>query len=229
MLVGMTKFNDLQIIDSWKKNVRPWVTAIREGQIASRVAVTNEAIVTVVLQRQPKTVLDIGCGEGWLVRELARLGINALGVDVVPEFIDIAKQAGSGRFQTLAYEEVNADTLNETFDVVVCNFSLLGKESVECLFQRVPSLLNVGGAFIVQTLHPVAACGEQPYRDGWREGSWTGFSDQFCDPAPWYFRTLETWLALYAANGFKQTIFLEPLNPNTTQRASVIFVGELSV
>jgi hypothetical protein len=29
-------------------------------------------------------------------------------------------------------------------------------------------LLNAGGTAIVQTLHPVIACGDAPYVDGWR-------------------------------------------------------------
>jgi hypothetical protein len=32
-----------------------------------------------------------------------------------------------------------------------------------------------GGYLIVQTLHPLAACGDNPYRDGWSAGNWLGF------------------------------------------------------
>ncbi|MBI1423224.1 MAG: methyltransferase domain-containing protein [Gammaproteobacteria bacterium] len=225
----MPKFNDLQIIRSWQKNVRPWVKAIQQGEIESRVTITNKAIVDAVLQYGPKTVLDIGCGEGWLVRELTQHGVAALGIDVVEEFIDIANQGGYGRFLTLAYEDISADNIKETFDVVACNFSLLGKESVEHVFQQVPSLLNRGGAFIVQTLHPVAVCGDQAYADGWREGSWAGFSDQFTEPAPWYFRTIESWKNLFMDNGMRLVDIRESLNLETQLRASIIFIAEETV
>lgn len=207
-------------------NVQPWARAVRNGEIESRTLVTNQAIVEAVLQRRPKTVLDIGCGEGWLVHELAGRGMEVLGVDAVPEFIDMAKQAGAGRFQTLAYADLTREKLKDKFDVVVCNFSLLGKESVEHLFQHIPSLLNADGALLIQTLHPITACGDLPYADGWREGSWAGFNEQFSDPAPWYFRTLETWLALFAANGFRHTSYSEPVHPTTRLPVSIIFVGE---
>lgn len=223
----MKKFNDHQIVASWQKNVRSWIDAISKGEIESRLLVTNNTVVDAIVSRSPTTVLDVGCGEGWLVRALAIRGIDALGVDVVPEFIAFAEKAGAGRFRSLAYADVSLTALNETFDVVVCNFSLLGEESVNQLFRQVPPLLKAGGAFIVQTLHPVVSCGENEYADGWRAGSWSGFSDQFSDPAPWYFRTVDTWTALFQENGFHLSEIREPVNPKTKVPASIIFIAEL--
>jgi len=221
----MKKFTDRQIVDSWKKNVQPWVTAIREGEIESRLLVTNKAIVDAVIERTPKTVLDVGCGEGWLVRELGKVGINSLGIDVIPELIEFAQKEGGGRFKSLSYEDLSGNILQEKFDAIVCNFSLLGNESVINVFRQAPSLLNEGGSLIVQTIHPVAGCGECNYQDGWREGSWAGFSNKFCNPAPWYFRTLETWTNLLLDNGFNICKILEPLNPKIKIPASIVFIG----
>lgn len=224
----MKPLSDQQIIDSWKKNVQPWVAAVREGKIESRLLVTNQAIIDAVLAASPGSVLDVGCGEGWLVRELEGAGINALGVDVVPELIEYARKQGGGRFRSLAFEALSGDVLQERFDVIVCNFSLLGNESVTRFFQQAPSLLNEGGSLIVQTIHPVAGCGDGEYEDGWREGSWAGFSDKFRDPAPWYFRTMHTWETLFLNHGFSLSEILEPLHPITETPASVIFTGVLS-
>ena len=219
-------FSDAKIVESWGKNAQSWPVAVREGQIESRKQITDQAIVDAILNRSPRSVLDIGCGEGWLVRELATRNIHVVGVDVVPALIEAAQRAGGGDFRAMSYEEIAAGKLRVSVDAIVCNFSLLGKESVEGVFRATPSLLDSHGAFIVQTLHPVTACGDLPYRDGWREGSWAGFSTDFSDPAPWYFRTLESWIKLFVDSGFRLREIREPLHPKTQKPASVIFIGE---
>lgn len=219
-------FSDAKIVESWGINALPWTAAVREGQIESRKQITDHAIIDAILSRLPRSVLDIGCGEGWLVRELAARNMHVVGTDVVPKLIEEAQRSGGGDFRVLSYEEIAAGKLRVSVDVVACNFALLGKESVEGVFGAVPSLLKSHGTFVVQTLHPVMACGDLPYRDGWREGSWAGFSTDFSNPAPWYFRTLENWIKLFVDSGFRLREVREPRHPKTQKPASIIFVGE---
>ncbi|MEJ2061593.1 MAG: class I SAM-dependent methyltransferase [Gammaproteobacteria bacterium] len=221
----MSALTDEHIVRSWHGNADAWVTAVREGQIESRRAVTDQAIVDAVLSQCPGSVLDVGCGEGWLARELAAHNIRVTGVDVVPGLVEAANRAGGGDFRVVAYEDLASVGLRVPVDAVVCNFSLLGKESVEAVFRAVPSLLANNGVFIVQTLHPITACGDQPYEDGWREGSWAGFGNEFTDPAPWYFRTLESWERLFTDNGFRLVEIREPVHPKSGVPASVIFAA----
>ena len=218
--------NDDRVIESWQKNAIPWAAAVRANQIESRSLVTNQAIVDAVLGRAPSRALDIGCGEGWLVRALSSHGIEAIGIDVVPELIEQAKRAGGGTFRVSSYEHLVAAEPETRVDVAIANFSLIGKEPVERLIRGIPALLAPGGAFIVQTLHPAASCGELPYEDGWRPGSWAGFGEEFTDPAPWYFRTLESWSRLIKGSGLDLIETLEPINPKTGKPASVIFIAE---
>lgn len=225
---GAPPLSDAKIVDSWRKNAAPWTAAIRDEQIESRKLITNSAIIEAVLSRAPRTALDIGCGEGWLAHRLADQGVAVLGTDVVPELIAQAQESGKGRFQVVSYEEMAQGKITEKFDVAVCNFALLGKESVDSLFRVVPALLSKGGAFIVQTIHPVVGCGDLPYVDGWRQGSWAGFSSDFTDPAPWYFRTVETWVKLFTSNGLAIREIREPVHPTTQKAASIIFVGEVA-
>lgn len=206
------------------KNALPWVTAVRMGEIESRLLVTNKAITDVILSQKPNTVLDIGCGEGWLVRELNKAEIKSIGIDAVAELIEHAQNEGGGKFKTISYDGITKGEVKEKFDVIVCNFSLLGKESVDNLFQYMPSMLNTDGAFIIQTIHPEVD-GDENYKDGWREGSWAGFNAEFSDPAPWYYRTLDSWKSLFIRNGLKLREILEPLNEKTNAPASIIFIG----
>jgi 2-polyprenyl-3-methyl-5-hydroxy-6-metoxy-1,4-benzoquinol methylase len=218
-------FDDARIVESWRKNAEPWTTAVRRNQIASRVLVTNDAVLDAVASRSPQTVLDIGCGEGWLSRALSARGIRAIGVDVVPTLIEQARAAGGGEFRVASYEEIAAGTLDVKVDLAVANFSLIGKESVDALIRRATTLLNPSGSLVIQTLHPVIARGDEPYVDGWRQGSWAGCGNDFSDPAPWYFRTLGSWVTLITESEFRIEEIREPLHPETREPASIIFIA----
>ncbi|WP_250655853.1 class I SAM-dependent methyltransferase [Alkalimarinus coralli] len=221
----MDALSDTKILDSWQKNVPPWMKAVQNKQIETRRLVTDQAIIEAVRSVPARSVLDIGCGEGWLVRELSKLGLSVTGVDAISGFIDNAKSLGDGTFKVLEYEAISNRTLAGRYDIAVCNFSLIGKTSVEHIFKVAPSILNTNGHFIVQTLHPAFSGGNMPYRDGWREGSWEGFSDEFTDPAPWYFRTTESWCDLFINNGLELRKMIEPINPKTGKAASLILIG----
>ncbi len=205
---------------------------MRAGRIASRALATDRAIIEAVLERAPHSVLDIGCGEGWLARALAARGVQMLGIDAIPGLIERARMAGGGEFRVASYQQAGAGLLEFRADVAVCNFSLLGSESVDALFAGVAGMLRPQGAFMVQTLHPIypmhAGADQQcPYKDGWREGSWAGFSADFTDPAPWYFRTMESWEALFGKHRLRLLERREPLHPHTRQPASVIFIADV--
>ncbi|MCC1496957.1 bifunctional 2-polyprenyl-6-hydroxyphenol methylase/3-demethylubiquinol 3-O-methyltransferase UbiG [Alcanivorax sp. 1008] len=212
-----------QILHSWEVNAAPWTQVVRNQEIASRKLVTDAAIIEAIKIRCPATVLDIGCGEGWLARRLADQGMQVTGVDAIPALIGTARAAGGADYYQLSYQQLVAGELRQRFDVLVCNFSLLGETSVENLLAGLPAMLSPGGSLLIQTLHPTSACGDQPYQDGWREGSWQGFSDAFSRPAPWYFRTLEGWLALFAHTGWQCEQQIEPAYQDG-RIASVIFV-----
>jgi len=221
--MAIDPLSDGKIVDSWKRNASPWINAVRAGEIESRRLITDQAVLDTVLDCKPATALDLGCGEGWLAIALQRRAIRVTAVDVVPELVRSAAAAGVIDGRTLSYEQIAAGQLELKTDVVVCNFSLLGKESVDGLLRAMPMLLEPDGSLIVQTLHPLVACGDLPYVDGWRTGSWAGFGDAFTDAPPWYFRTLQTWFESMSASGLTVREMREPLHPRTGRPASVIF------
>jgi 2-polyprenyl-3-methyl-5-hydroxy-6-metoxy-1,4-benzoquinol methylase len=218
---------DERVIRAWQANAEPWTTAIREERIASRKLVTNKAIVDAVMSRGPKDIIDIGCGEGWLVRALAERGVRGLGVDVVPGLIESARAGGGGDFRVASYEDIVEGRLEARADLAVANFSLIGGKAVDDLIRYLPKLLHGGGSLVIQTLHPIFAIGDDPYRDGWLEGSWAGCGSGFGEAAPWYFRTLETWARLISGSGFILREIREPPHPETGKPASIIYIAGL--
>lgn len=189
--------------ESWIANASAWTDAVREQRIESRRLVTDAAIVAAVLDQKPKTVLDLGCGEGWLSRELASHGIDVTGIDASEPLIEAAKAKGGARFLVGDYDGVQGN-----FDVTVANFALLD--------DRIPA---VNGTFIIQTVHPAFA--GPPYEDGWRTETFAAFPGDWPESMPWYFRTLESWSqALGAIDEIR-----EPMHPERGVPASLILIS----
>ena len=214
-----------KILSSWAINASSWIEVIESNAIESRKLATNIAIVNAVVSSQPGSVLDIGCGEGWLAKELSDRGMSVTGIDAIPAFLDKAREKSSGRFIEASYKEIaDGNILGENkFDVVVINFALISKESTEQLLGAVPNLLNTGGKLFIQTLHPYNRKALDDYRTGWKKGSWDGLGDQFTEPYEWYFRTMEDWLALLGIAGFTKLKATDVHHPQTGALLSVIF------
>jgi len=222
----MNKLTDERIVDAWSRNTDPWVAAVRGREIASRALVTDAAIVEAVRSCAPRTGVDLGCGEGWLIRALPE--VEMMGVDAIAGLVEAARVSGGGAFRVMSYEEIAAGGLQLSADVAVCNFSLIGEEATANLLRAAPTYLRPGGTLIVQTVHPLMACGDAPYVDGWREGSWAGFSSGFQDAPPWYFRTVASWVALFVESGLRLVEMREPVHPETGKPVSLILMGQVA-
>lgn len=215
------------LIWSWMANADAWTRAVREGRIESRRVATDAAIVRAVVERGPRRVLDLGCGEGWLMRALAERGIETVGLDVSMELVYVAEETGGGRFRCCSYDEVVEDPTRAggPYDAIACNFSLLHADLVP-LLAALRQNLNPGGALVVQTVHPWTAAGEEPYADGWRTETFAAFGGEFAEPMPWYFRTLESWMDALRGAGFRLAALREPTHPGTGRPLSLLMVAE---
>ena len=157
-------------------NADAWTRAVREGRIPSRRLATDAAIVQEVAELQPERVLDLGCGEGWLMRALAERGIETVGLDVSLELVMAAEETGGGRYRCCSYDELVDDPTRAggPYDAIACNFSLLGAD-LPPLLRALRANLAPGGALVIQTVHPWTAAGEEGYADGWRTETFDAF------------------------------------------------------
>ncbi|BFT62825.1 methyltransferase domain-containing protein [Pseudomonas moorei] len=213
------------LLQSWNHNAQAWIEAIRTGAIESRLNVTNQAIVLAVLGRQPERVLDLGCGEGWLLRELEKRGIDAVGVDGDATLVEAARAAGTSQVHRATYEElVQARVdIGRDYDLICANFALLHQDIIP-LLSAMNALLAPGGALVIQTLHPwTVAAGD--YQDGWREETFASFKGPW-QPMPWYFRTLSSWLNALDMAGFRLASLQEPQHPQSPVPQSLLLVAE---
>jgi len=217
--------DDTAVLQAWHENAGAWTRAVREDKIKSRLLVTNQAIIDAVVKLNPRSVLDLGCGEGWLSGQLAALDIAVLGIDAIPELITAAQQSygDNAQFLTLRYEDVPTALAPRRFDLIVCNFSLLGNESVAALLKTLPELLTESASILIQTLNPNTVNKAHESTDGWRQESWQGIGDGFRGAAPWYYRTLASWHQLFQDCALHLRYSLQPCHPESDTPASIIF------
>lgn len=95
-----------------------------------------------VLSFDPRTVLDAGCGTGRVAIELARRGIDVVGVDVDRSMLSEARKRARG----LVWVEADLATLelSRTFDVVV----LAGNVPLFCPPANRPELVRSCAAHV---------------------------------------------------------------------------------
>lgn len=223
----MSPDKEADILAAWRTNAKPWIHAVEQAGIRGANSLTSQAILAAVRDHAPAggAILDAGCGEGWLVRELDRQGYLATGTDAVPALIDHARQTGSGQFHTLSYDQLASACLGR-FDCVVSNFALLGDTSVSDFFDALPALLVPEGRCLIQTLHPVACFTGGDYRDGWKPGTWAGLPGDFEAPAPWYFRTLGGWIRLFKTAGLVLHELREPALENQPPQSALFVLAK---
>jgi 2-polyprenyl-3-methyl-5-hydroxy-6-metoxy-1,4-benzoquinol methylase len=96
-------------------------------------------------------ILEVGCANGWLSRDLARFG-RVVGTDLADECVRLA----SNRYPQIRFVAGDFLTLDfgERFDVLVCVDSIASMSDHEAVFTRFATLLRRGGHLILTTQNP---------------------------------------------------------------------------
>jgi SAM-dependent methyltransferase len=100
-------------------------------------------------------ILDVGCGPGRHSLELARRGVATHGVDLSPEFIELATKAAASEALPATFEvlDVRALAVDGEYDAAIClcqgGFGLLGGDDDDEVIGRIAQAVRPGGAVAV--------------------------------------------------------------------------------
>ncbi|PYT03069.1 MAG: hypothetical protein DMF65_05010, partial [Acidobacteria bacterium] len=101
-----------------------------------------------------RSILDVGCGSGWLSEFFARLGYEVTGIDISPDLIDIARERvtrvpyGADHETPLRcrflVHDIESAPLTEEFDAVVCYDSLHPFEDERAVVRNLAAMTAKG-------------------------------------------------------------------------------------
>ena len=127
-----------------------------------KVFVTAPNLLRALGEIEGKSILELGCGNGYWLRLLARAGANVTGIDLAENQIKAAKSWDDPMTNKIDYRvgDVSQELdLQNKFDVVFFEHVLLEIPEKTALYDAVQNAANAlkeGGSLIVSDIHPFA-------------------------------------------------------------------------
>ena len=123
-------------------------------------------------------LLDIGCGQGQLVKLMLADGYDAAGIDVSPEQVALAREVGLDQIQQGDYRAVLELRAGQLAAVTATDvFEHLTKAGVLDTFDRITNALLPGGVFVARVPNAASSFGGRiRYGDFTHESSHTARS-----------------------------------------------------
>lgn len=143
---------------AWEENAADWTRWARAPGHDSYWRFHRDRFLELV-PSPGRLTLDLGCGEGRLTRDLARLGHRVVGVDVSETLVAAAREAHPGG------EYVVADAAALPFpdasaDLAVAFMSLMDVDDMGGAFAEAARVLEPGGRLAVAVVHPLNSAHE---------------------------------------------------------------------
>jgi ubiquinone/menaquinone biosynthesis C-methylase UbiE len=155
------------IQQEWNKSAEAWVDFVRTGKDNCRYYMNNPAMFRMLGKIRGKKVLDLGCGEGFNTRMMARRGAEVTGIDFAEKMLSLAKDSEKRDRLGIKYYICNATKLsifkNSTFDIVSSFMTIQDIANYRQALKEVNRVLKKNGRLVIGTTHP---CFEKTlYRD----------------------------------------------------------------
>ncbi len=141
----------------WEENAAFWVKIIREHRDRYRTELTDPAMYEAIGNCDGLSVLDAGCGEGYMAREIRRRGARqVVGVDKSEALIDAAITA-AGQDAGLIFNAADLGALpldDSAFDLIVANHVVNDLHDITTPVREFARVLTPSGRLVILMLHP---------------------------------------------------------------------------
>lgn len=213
---------------SWDQKALDWDQQVGELGDRNRQFNSDPVLWHFLEKVSNLSILDAGCGTGYLSRQLAKKKSVVTGIDISSEMIKIAQNKNREYDLSIDYRVDSVSELStlkdNTFDKIVSNYVLMDLPDLEGASHSLFRVLKPGGSAVLVMTHPCFPLDQsnvneenksftfhwgQPYFKEREviDGPWGHFSSEFT----YYHRPLSTYWKSFKAAGFKVLDFEEPV------------------
>ena len=149
--------------DAWEAEARNWIAWARAPGLDSYWQFHRDVFLP-SLPPPPARIVDIGCGEGRLVRDLKRLDYAVIGVDGSATLVAAAREEDPDGDYRVA-DAAQLPLADASADVVTAFMSLQDVDDLDRAVREAARVLVPGGRLRTAIVHPINSAGEFASRD----------------------------------------------------------------
>lgn len=144
---------------AWDEGARAWEDFVESGKDYYRLIVHGPTLLTACEPLQGLNVLDLGCGQGYFCRELARRGARVTGVDLSSELIASARRHDKDEPLGIDYYVMDAAEVDRQwppgyFSVATACMSLQDMADPGAVLKSASRVVRRGGRMLFSVPHP---------------------------------------------------------------------------
>jgi len=153
----MNKPSNRDNIQAWSAFSREMIEAVGDEGDPSRRYILNPVLFALVGNVAGRTILDAGCGTGYLCRLFAKQGAQVTGIEPASSLFAYATEREKAAPLGVTYIQQDLSTYTQpqaAFDVVMANMVFMDIPDYQSAVQNCINVLKPGGLFVFSLLHP---------------------------------------------------------------------------